>query len=84
MSHQPRHNLTFCSVFALVTLLCAAGPAWAASKANKQAKEDAARLACLNGDYGEGVAILSKLFVEHKDPTYIFNQGRCLRAEPTL
>ena len=78
MSHNSRYNLAFCSVFALVTLLCAAGPARAANKANKQAKEDSARLACLNGDYSEGVAILSKLFVEHKDPTYIFNQGRCL------
>jgi len=80
MSHSFRHDrcpFVFCSVVALVTLLCAAGPALAASKANKQAKENSARLACLNGDYTEGVAILSKLFVESKDPTYIFNQGRC-------
>ncbi len=37
----------------------------------------AARTACLDGNYTEGVAILSKLFVETKDVTYIFNQGRC-------
>jgi len=32
---------------------------------------------CLNGDYAKGVAILSDLFVDTKDPTYLFNQGRC-------
>jgi hypothetical protein len=50
------------------------GPVLAASK---QAQEKAARKACLNGEYGEGVAILSNLFVETNDPTYIYNQGRC-------
>jgi tetratricopeptide (TPR) repeat protein len=49
----------------------------ASKKPNKQARESAARAACLDGNYTEGVAILSKLFVETKDPTYIFNQGRC-------
>jgi tetratricopeptide (TPR) repeat protein len=49
----------------------------AASKANKQAQENAARAACLDGDYTQGVAILSKLFIQTKDATYIFNQGRC-------
>jgi hypothetical protein len=34
-------------------------------------------MACLSGDYGKGVAILSELFVDTKNPTYIFNQGRC-------
>jgi tetratricopeptide (TPR) repeat protein len=58
-------------------LLFAVGPALAASKPNKQAQENAARRACLDGDYTEGVAILSKLFVETKDATFIFNQGRC-------
>jgi hypothetical protein len=40
-------------------------------------RERTARLACLSGDYTKGVAILSELFVDTKDPTYIFNQGRC-------
>ena len=34
-------------------------------------------MACLSGDYTKGVAILSELFVDTKDPTYLFNQGRC-------
>jgi tetratricopeptide (TPR) repeat protein len=42
-------------------------------------KEDEARVACLNGEYTQGVAILSELFVKSKNPTYIFNQGRCFK-----
>jgi hypothetical protein len=53
----------------------AGGTAQAAS--NRHAQERAARKACLSGDYQTGVSILSDLFVDTKDPTYIFNQGRC-------
>jgi hypothetical protein len=58
--------------FVLVSL--ATTPAFAA---NKQAQERSARKACLGGDYNKGVNILADLFVSTKDPTYIFNQGRC-------
>lgn len=34
-------------------------------------------MACLSGDYAKGVAILSELFINTKDPTYIYNQARC-------
>jgi tetratricopeptide (TPR) repeat protein len=37
-----------------------------------------ARKACLEGDYAKGVSILSDLFLDSKDPTHIYNQGRCL------
>lgn len=49
-----------------------------ATAANRQAQERAARKACLTGDHAKGVEILSDLFVDTRDPTYIFNQGRCL------
>jgi hypothetical protein len=42
-----------------------------------ETKERTARMACLSGDFAKGVAILSELFVDTKDPNYIFNQGRC-------
>jgi tetratricopeptide (TPR) repeat protein len=45
--------------------------------ASHQGQERAARKACLNGDYAKGVSILSDLFLDTKDPNYIFNQGRC-------
>lgn len=69
------HRLVF---FAVTVLFSLSGPVLAASKKpDKQAREGAARTACLDGNYTEGVAILSKLFVETKDPNFIFNQGRC-------
>lgn len=46
--------------------------------ASRDARERAARTACLAGDYSKGIAILSELFVASNDATYIYNQGRCL------
>ena len=40
-------------------------------------KERAARKACLRGDVAKGVDLLTDLYIDSKDPTYIFNQGRC-------
>lgn len=48
-----------------------------AQAANREAKERAAKRACLNGDPTKGVKILTELFIDSNDPTYIFNQGRC-------
>jgi hypothetical protein len=62
---------------ALASLLGGASVA-APSKTNKQVQENTARKACLDGDYRQGVAALTTLFVQTRDPTYIFNQGRCL------
>jgi len=45
----------------------------------ESSKERAARKACLAGDYTAGVSILSDLFLDTKDPTYIYNQARCLQ-----
>lgn len=58
-----------------VSVLLLAKPA---SAANRQAQERAARKACLTGDPAKGVAILADLFLDTRDATYIFNQGRCL------
>lgn len=62
-------------VFTLAPLLLTTASATAAGR---QVQERAARKACLNGDYAKGVEILSELFVDSRDPTHIFNQGRCL------
>ena len=59
---------------AATVLLLATPPAGAASR---DAKERAARTACLSGDYAKGITLLSELFVASEDPTYIYNQGRC-------
>ena len=62
------------ALFAVVPVLLATSLALAATP---QEKERAARMACLGGDYTKGVNILAELFVDTKNPTYIFNQGRC-------
>jgi hypothetical protein len=48
-----------------------------ASAAGRQAKERAAKKACLAGDPAKGVEILAELYVDTNDITFIFNQGRC-------
>jgi hypothetical protein len=40
-------------------------------------KERAARKACLLGDVTKGTEILADLYLDTKDPTHIYNQGRC-------
>lgn len=70
----------------MVALVLIAGTAFAAKRkaidaeagARWQEQERAARKACLNGDTNKGVSILSDLFVDTENPTYIYNQGRCL------
>lgn len=68
-------------VLAALGSLVGMSPAAAANRqlrANREAQENAARKACLIGDYANGVSILADLFIKHKDTAYIFNQGRCL------
>lgn len=48
------------------------------SQDKRQSQEKAARKACLTGDYSSGVSILADLFIEYKEPVYVFNQARCL------
>jgi hypothetical protein len=71
MGHRTNH--LFLAALAACVML-QANTAFAASRAPR---ERAARRACLTGDPAKGVAILADLFLDTKDPTYIFNQGRC-------
>jgi hypothetical protein len=52
-------------------------PAKTGGVTGREGREREARKACLEGDYSKGVSILSDLFLDTKNPTYIFNQGRC-------
>jgi len=65
---------------AMILVLCAlAGRAEAAKKTSgRDALENSARKACIMGDYQKGSEILSDLFIETKDITYVYNQARCL------
>jgi len=48
-----------------------------ANAARIDAKERAAKKACLTGETAKGVAILADLYIDTDDPTYLYNQGRC-------
>jgi hypothetical protein len=48
-----------------------------AAGAQVDARERLARTSCLSGDYVKGVALLSELFVDTRNPTFVYNQGRC-------
>jgi len=64
-----------CLLFALTLFLT--GRLAMAGGTQQEDQARAARKACLTGDYTRGVAILTDLFVDTEDPTYIYNQGRC-------
>ena len=64
------------SLFTTVLLLLLAAP-YARAAGGEEAKERAARKACLSGDYTKGVGLLSDLFIDTLDPNYIYNQARC-------
>jgi len=80
MSHNRRfvRRLGVAAAVTVVLLVANERGALAAGKTTRQAKERTARKSCLSGDWAKGIDILAELFVDTRDPTYIFNQGRCL------
>ncbi len=44
---------------------------------DRESRERSAMKACLTGDVATGMAILTDLFIDTRDTTYLFNQGRC-------
>ena len=61
-------------ILGLIMAAALVGPARAESI---ESRERTARTSCLTGDYAKGAAILSELFVDTRNPTHIYNQGRC-------
>jgi len=62
------------SIASLVFLFAASS----ARASSLKPRERAAQKACLLGDYKKGIEILSDLYLDTKDPNYLYNQGRCL------
>jgi hypothetical protein len=69
-----RRNRVWCLGFLLPALVFSSS---AAAADSREDKERAAKKACLSGDYAKGVSLLTDLYVDTNDATYIFNQGRC-------
>jgi tetratricopeptide (TPR) repeat protein len=55
----------------------AGGPVPSAGVARVEAREDQARAACSSGRLQEGASILTELFAQTDEGTYLFNLGRC-------
>ena len=51
---------------------------------SRDTRERAAKKACLTGDVAKGVDILSDLYIDTNDPTYLYNQARCYEQNSRL
>ena len=58
-------------------LMARAGHAEEDKAQERTARERSAMKACLTGDVTTGMAILTDLYIDTRDTTYLFNQGRC-------
>jgi hypothetical protein len=58
-------------------VLASAKPSLADRRQPRVSREKAAKKACAMGDFEKGADILTDLYVETNDPTYVYNQGRC-------
>jgi tetratricopeptide (TPR) repeat protein len=68
---------TYIALVLGIVIVAQARPAAADKARSTPAKDKAAQKACAKGDYQKGVDILADLLVDTKDPTFIYNQGRC-------
>ena len=64
-------------LFVVFFTVVLAGSAFADKPLSKSAKEKAAKKACAMGDFRKGADILTDLFIETNNATYVYNQGRC-------
>jgi hypothetical protein len=64
-------------ILLVVTIAAASSAAAAGPPKGVDAREKAAKKACLLGDYKRGAEILSDLFIETDDLVFVYNQARC-------
>jgi len=70
-------RFVFASLALLVVVSGTAFARPAQKRAHAQAIENAARKACLTGDFRKGVDLLADLFIETQDINCVYNQARC-------
>ncbi len=69
---------------ALLTGLALCATARAADPGAEDKRPNAALAACASGDVTKGIAILGELYAETRNPSYVFNQGRCYQKNNKL
>jgi hypothetical protein len=72
------HRIKFCvATLALLLAFPVLTAFGKSSTESKDARDRAAKKACLTGNTDKGVEILADLFIDTHDITYLYNQGRC-------
>jgi len=72
------------AVLTAVTTLCASARADDAPAGGEDKRPTAALAACASGDVTKGISILGELYAETRNPSYVFNQGRCYQKNNKL
>src|SRR3954469_13153722 len=67
-----------------IALLIAGSPRPVAAAGNEDPRPARALTACAAGQVASGIALLAELYTETRDPTYVFNQGRCYQQNGQL
>jgi hypothetical protein len=76
-----------CLAFLVVTVALGASASRAAAQAPAQEVDPRpaeALAACGAGDVNKGIGILAQLYAESRNPTFVFNQGRCYQQNGQL
>jgi len=72
------------AVLTAVTTLCASARAEEPAAGGDDKRPTAALAACASGDVTKGIALLGELYAETRNPSYVFNQGRCYQKNNKL
>jgi hypothetical protein len=80
-----RRDLLIPTALALAsTALCGTARAAESSSVVEDQRPNAALAACASGDVAKGISILGALYAETRNPSYVFNQGRCYQKNGQL
>jgi hypothetical protein len=71
-------------VSAVIAALAVAAPPSARADEGDDPRPAQALTACASGDLARGIPMLALLYTETRDPTYVFNQGRCYQQNGKL
>jgi hypothetical protein len=79
-----RRNVLASATALLLWLGLAFTPVAAAEAPEGDARPTAALAACVSGDVAAGIGLLGQLYAETRDPSFLFNQGRCYQQNSQL
>jgi hypothetical protein len=72
------------TLFAAAAFCPTAARADDATASGEDKRPNAALAACASGDVAKGISILGELYAETRNPSFVFNQGRCYQKNNQL